>query len=286
MNNNITFAANSNPFDSIRHFDENGIEYWLARELMKLLGYQKWERFGAKEPKTANNSNPDKMQVSAVCRAIISCNSAGNVVSEHFTHFPSEGTGFSAIPEDWKLLRFACYLVAMNGDVTKPQIAAAQTYFVVKARQAEVEDQLKVVPVEKEIYLTDLTDNDLGAAYADVYDAVAKKFGQIAKISDVPNQADIAKCLFWASHFEMSDPPEFDDDLEESTPEVDLDTKKFAVLKRNARFAIDPIGTAKWVVDLAKDDPDSVYLETFDRSEKIAGLQSGSIDDDEIDRLN
>jgi hypothetical protein len=136
MNKNITKIDNSGLFDSIRHLDDDGVtEYWWARELMPLLGYIKWERFGAKES--------DHRRVSAVCRAIISCSNSNGVVSSHFTHFPMRGSGLDSmlsdkIPEDWKLSRFACYLTAMNGDVTKPRIAAAQAYFVTKAREAEL----------------------------------------------------------------------------------------------------------------------------------------------------
>ena len=135
MNLNIkTAPSGTSPFDSIRRI-ENNIEFWTGRELMPLLGYEKWQRFGAKEP----GSN----RVSVVCRAIISCNTSGNVVEDNFTHLPMrvnsmESVVSDMIPEDWKLSRFACYLVAMNGDVTKPEIAAAQAYFAIKTREAEL----------------------------------------------------------------------------------------------------------------------------------------------------
>ena len=131
--NTIIKAAPSgtSPFDSIRQIEE-GTEFWLARQLMPMLGYQKWQRFGTKESD----------QVSVVCRAIISCSNSGGVIKDNFLHLPKQGTGFSAIAEDWKLSRQACYLVAMNGDVTKPEIAAAQSYFATKTREAEVNAKL------------------------------------------------------------------------------------------------------------------------------------------------
>lgn len=80
MNNNITTDNISSPFDSIRHFEDEQ-EFWYARELMPILGYVKWERFGAKQSK----------QVSVISKAIISCNIAGNVSSDHFIHLPHLG---------------------------------------------------------------------------------------------------------------------------------------------------------------------------------------------------
>lgn len=124
------------PFDRIRRFDEQGNEYWLARELMKLLGYTKWENFGAKEHGTVNKSG--NRSVSTISRAIISCSNSGLDYTHHFTHFPALGTRHNSTPEDWKLSRHACYLIAMCGDVTKPAIAQAQSYFAVKTREAEV----------------------------------------------------------------------------------------------------------------------------------------------------
>ncbi len=141
MNNNIQAACDGvSPFNSIRRVEED-TEFWLARELMPILGYQKWERFGAKEGN----------QVSVVCRAIISCSNSGGVVLDNFIHFPKQGTGFSAIAEDWKLSRQACYLVAMNGDVTKSEIAAAQSYFAIKTLQAETTTTIEQVAPKREV---------------------------------------------------------------------------------------------------------------------------------------
>jgi len=86
MSNIVEFQSNSNnesPFDSIKRFDENGQEYWLGRELMKILGYLKWQRFGAK----------DGDSLSVVKKAIISCKTSGNNADDHFIHLPSRVSG-------------------------------------------------------------------------------------------------------------------------------------------------------------------------------------------------
>jgi hypothetical protein len=110
-------ASDQSPFDSIRRFDEKGNEYWLGRDLQPMLGYKTWQRFAG-----------------AVERAIVSCENSGSDASSHFG-------GNLADPLSTKqnpcLTRFACYLTAMNGDPTKPEIAAAQAYFAIKTREAE-----------------------------------------------------------------------------------------------------------------------------------------------------
>ena len=104
------------PFDAIRQHDDR----WSARDLMPLLGYEKWERF-----------------LSAIQRAAVAARNAGHDPYEAFSHLREEGTG-GRPRDDYRLTRYACYLVAMNGDPRKPEIAAAQTYFATKTREAEV----------------------------------------------------------------------------------------------------------------------------------------------------
>lgn len=111
------------PFNAIRHVTAEGREFWSARDLMPLLGYEKWERFS-----------------DTIDRAKVSAANAGYDVA---TQFPaagkkvSIGSGADRVVADVHLSRYACYLVALNGDPRKPEIAAAQTYFVIRTREAE-----------------------------------------------------------------------------------------------------------------------------------------------------
>jgi DNA-damage-inducible protein D len=112
-------------FDSIKQANVYGVEYWSARELMPLLGYGKsWQNF-----ETALN------------KAMIACEENGQVVEDHFnasTKMVLLGSGAEREVKDYALSRLACYLVAMNGNPRKPEIAAAQNYFAVSTRSHEM----------------------------------------------------------------------------------------------------------------------------------------------------
>ena len=110
-------------FDDIRHINENGQEFWYARELQHVLEYTEWRNFSK-----------------AIDRAMTSCKSSGNVVLDHFVEvnkMVSAGVAPKSI-DDFMLSRYACYLIVMNGDPRKEVIAVAQTYFAVKTRQQEL----------------------------------------------------------------------------------------------------------------------------------------------------
>lgn len=112
----------------IKKIDENGVEYWEARELMPLLGYQKWEK--AEE---------------VIGRAARACINSGEPVDNHFhqsVKMVDIGSNTVRKVREWRLDRYACYLVAQNGDSKKREIALAQTYFAVQTRKQEVFDSL------------------------------------------------------------------------------------------------------------------------------------------------
>ena len=120
-------------FDLVIHSDESShIEFWYARELMPLLGYERWENF-------------DK----AVSRAMESCETSGIEVSDHFrevTKMVSLGSGAQRPIKDYMLTRYACYLIAQNGDPKKEEIAFAQSYFAVQTRKQElIEERIALI---------------------------------------------------------------------------------------------------------------------------------------------
>lgn len=106
-------------FDQLRRTREDGSEFWSARDLMPELGYDNWQNFE-----------------SAMDRAATSASAQGHSVDSLFISVSKKGAGRPQ--RDVELARFAAYLVAMNGDPRKPEIAAAQSYFAIRTREAEV----------------------------------------------------------------------------------------------------------------------------------------------------
>lgn len=111
-------------FESIKHINEYGQEFWYARELQVALEYSQWRRFEE-----------------AIERAKIACEQSGNPVADHFANVGKMvklGSGSEREVNDYVLSRYACYLIVMNGDPRKEVIAVGQTYFAIKTRQQEL----------------------------------------------------------------------------------------------------------------------------------------------------
>ena len=111
-------------FESIKHINEYGNEFWYARELQKALEYNQWRRFEE-----------------VIERAKNACKNSGNIISEHFANVGKSSpmpNGGERIIDDYALSRYACYLIVQNGDSRKKVIALGQTYFAVKTRQQEL----------------------------------------------------------------------------------------------------------------------------------------------------
>jgi DNA-damage-inducible protein D len=115
-------------FEDIRQTNQHGAEYWSARILQPLLGYSQWRRFEQ-----------------AIERARVSCTQSGNDTGNHFADagkMVKLGSGSVREIPDYHLSRFACYLIAQNGDPRKLEIAQAQKYFAIQARRQEISDRI------------------------------------------------------------------------------------------------------------------------------------------------
>lgn len=113
-------------FEDLKKVNQHEIEYWSARDLQSPLGYSQWRRFE-----------------NAIQKAIESCQQSGNDPSHHFAGAGKQinfGKGATQTVEDYHLSRFACYLIAQNGDPRKPEIAHAQKYFAIQTRRQELSD--------------------------------------------------------------------------------------------------------------------------------------------------
>ena len=132
-------------FEEIKHIDENDVEFWYARELMIILEYKQWRRFE-----------------SVINKAKESCENSDISVIEHFANvgkLSKRANNAEVEINDYKLSRYACYLIAQNGDSRKKVIALAQTYFAVQTRKQEITEKEygMLTEDEKRFYQRNLT---------------------------------------------------------------------------------------------------------------------------------
>lgn len=132
-------------FEDIKHIDENGSEFWYARELQVSLDYKRWQKF-----------------LNVIEGAKNACKQSNNLLLDHFTQAGKMiklGKGGNRNVIDYKLSRYACYLIAQNGDSRKKVIALAQTYFAIQTRRQELSEKEynTLTEDEKRLYQRNLT---------------------------------------------------------------------------------------------------------------------------------
>ncbi len=132
-------------FEDIKHIDENEIEFWYARELQKVLDYKEWRKFE-----------------NVIQKAIMACKNTGIIEAEHFVgadKLSKRANNAEVLIKDYKLTRYACYLIAQNGDSRKKVIALAQTYFAIQTRKQEISEKeySLLTEDEKKFYQRNLT---------------------------------------------------------------------------------------------------------------------------------
>jgi len=119
-------AGHHSSFETLRHVDEDGNEFWLARELMPVLEYETWRSFKA-----------------VIAKAMTAAEQVNQPANDHFAEVGKMvqlGSGTQREIDDFRLSRYACYLIVQNGDPSKPVIAAGQTYFAIQTRRQELSD--------------------------------------------------------------------------------------------------------------------------------------------------
>ena len=131
-------------FENIKHIDEDGNEFWYARELMIALEYKRWDKF--------NN---------VIDSAKVACEKSNNFIEDHFSQVGKMveiGSGAKRKQADYKLSRYACYLIVQNADPRKENVSLGQTYFSVKTNNDEIFEQeySKLPEIEKRFYQRNL----------------------------------------------------------------------------------------------------------------------------------
>src|SRR3989338_3683519 len=125
--NQLSNTVHSSVFESVKKVNDNGVEYWLARDFQTILQYSSWDKF-----------------LNVVEKAKEACRNSGHNPADHFSHMVkmvSIGSGAQRETEDIRLSRYACYLIIQNADPDKEIVALGQTYFAVQTRRQELSDE-------------------------------------------------------------------------------------------------------------------------------------------------
>ena len=195
-------------FEAHAQQSENGIEFWLARDLQHLLGYDEWRNFTA-----------------VISKAKTSCELSGHPVADHFVDVNKTiamPKGAEKEVPDLMLTRYACYLIAQNGDPRKQEIAFAQTYFAIQTRKAEVIEQ-KLLEAERVSARKKLTSTEKGLS-AVIYEQTGSD-QNFAVIRSKGDQALFGKTTqAMKSHWKVPD----NRPLADFAPTIILKAKDFA----------------------------------------------------------
>ncbi|NIA02313.1 MAG: DNA damage-inducible protein D [Nitrospirae bacterium] len=162
MTKDLTQPLGNETFEEIKKIDENGSEYWEGRNLMKVLQYSKWENFE-----------------NVIEKAKKACTNSGQYTNDHFPDIRKvikAGKGAIHKLNDYKLSRYACYLIAQNADPNKKAVALAQTYFAIKTRQQELQKQLN--EDEKRVLIREEVTDKNKELFKSAEDSGVKNFGR------------------------------------------------------------------------------------------------------------
>jgi DNA-damage-inducible protein D len=190
MHSITQYGEGGSPFDKIRKIDEDGREYWSARELMPFMGYIKWERF------------EDNLE-----RAKAACENSGFSIADHFPgtgKMITVGKGGQRETTDYWLSRYGCYLVAMTGDSRKEQVALALTYFATKTREAELAAEARALPKDYKSALRQLLDEVERAEKLQekvkALEPKAKFYDAVSVAINSQTVAEVAKLYGWGEY--------------------------------------------------------------------------------------
>lgn len=187
MTNLVNHNGGSSPFDKIRQIRADGSEFWSGRDMQEPLGYDQWRRF-----------------VDAIDRAKAACQNSGNDPADHFAGVGKMvpiGSGATREATDYHMSRYGCYLVAMNGDPRKPEVATAQAYFAIKTREAELGDQARSLPKDYKTALRELLarveETEALQSKVKALEPKARFFDSVGSAINSLTIAEVAKAFGW-----------------------------------------------------------------------------------------